>query len=79
MILDEFMEKKFENITSINDRVTFDNANVYVDALIHEATTNGSLDEQSADNEYTREIGRLGTMCADYESKYIKFEYLKFK
>ena len=32
-----------------------------------------------ADNEYTREIGRLGTMCADYESKYIKFEHLKFK
>lgn len=73
------MDKKFENITSIEDRQTFDNANMYVNSLIDEATTNGSLDEQYADNEYTREIGRVGGMCADYENKYIVFEHIKVK
>jgi hypothetical protein len=73
------MIKKFENITSIDNRQTFEDANVYVDALINEATANGSLDEQYADNEYTREIGRVGGMCADYENKYIVFEHIKLK
>jgi len=73
------MDKKFEDITSIDDRQTFDDANVYVDALIDEATANGSLDEQYAVNEYTREIGRVGGMCADYERKHMKFKHLKFK
>jgi predicted XRE-type DNA-binding protein len=73
------MKIKFENITCIDDRQTFDEANVYVDALIDEATANGSLDDQYADNEYTREIGRVGGMCADYENKYIVFEHIKVK
>jgi predicted XRE-type DNA-binding protein len=73
------MKKKFENITSIDDRNTFDEANLYVDALIVEATANGSLDEQYADNEYTREIGRVGGMCADFENKHIVFEHIKVK
>ena len=73
------MKKNFENITSIDERQTFDEANVYVNALIDEATANGSLDEQYADNEYTREIGRVGGMCADYENKYIVFEHIKVK
>jgi len=73
------MEKKFDNIKSIEDRQTFDDANVYVNALINEATANGSLDEQYADNDYTREIGRVGGMCADYENKYIVFEHIKVK
>ena len=72
------MEKKFEDITSIDDRQTFSVANAYVNVLIDEATANGSLHEQ-ADNEYTREIGRVGCMCAEYESKYIRFKHLKFK
>ena len=73
------MKKDFENITSIEDRETFDKARTYVNALIDEATENGSLADQYADNEYTREIGRVGIMCADYENKYIEFEFLKVK
>ncbi len=73
------MEKKFENITCIDDRQTFDEANIYVNALIDEATTKGFLNEQNADNEFTREIGRVGGMCADYENKHINFEYIKVK
>ena len=73
------MIKKFEDITVINDRKLFDEMAEYEENLIQEATANGALDEQGADNEYTREIGRVGNMCADYESTYMTFKHLKFK
>jgi len=73
------MIRKFEDITVINNKDLYDKVSAYGDALIDEATANGALAEQDADNEYTREIGRVGVMCADYESAYMTFEYLKFK
>jgi predicted XRE-type DNA-binding protein len=73
------MKKQFENIIAIHDRKLYDKVSAYGDALIDEATANGSLAEPDADNEYTREIGRVGIMCADYESMYMTFEVLKFK
>ena len=73
------MEKKFEDITIIKDRELYDRVMIYVDDLVNEATATGALDEQGADNEYTREIGRVGNMCADYESAYMTFKHLKFK
>jgi predicted XRE-type DNA-binding protein len=73
------MEKKFIELTEIHTPELFKQVSEYTDALIDEATANGSLDEQGADNEYTREIGRAGGMCADFESIYMKFEYIKFK
>lgn len=73
------MKKKFENITRIDASELYDEAMAYVDALINEATANGSLSEPDANNEYTREIGRVGGMCADYESLYYKAKSLKFK
>ena len=73
------MIKKFENITVIDNKELYDQVSAYGDALIDEATANGSLEEQGVDNEYTREIGRVGCMCADYESIYMTFKYVKFK
>ena len=73
------MEKKFENITFIDNRKLFDAVAAYEEDLINEATAIGALDEQDANNEYTREIGRVGNMCADYESTYMTFKHLKFK
>jgi predicted XRE-type DNA-binding protein len=73
------MNKKFEEITVINNRALYDRMSAYGDALINEATANGSLDKQDADNDYTREIGRVGVMCADYESMHMKFKHLNFK
>ncbi len=73
------MIKKFENIIVINDRKLFDEIAEYEENLIQEATSNGALSEQNADNEYTREIGRVGIMLADYESTYMEFKNLKFK
>jgi len=73
------MEKKFANITIIDNRQLFEAMAAYEEELINEATANGALDEPGADNEYTREIGRIGNMCADYESIYMTFKHLKFK
>ena len=87
-LLEKFVKKhadshkamqKFINVTEIHTPELFKQVSDYTDALIDEATANGSLNEQSAINEYTREIGRVGGMCADYESMYMKFKYLKFK
>ncbi len=73
------MEKKFIDITEIHTLELFNQVSEYTDALIDEATENGALVDPVADNEYSPEIGRLGRMCADYESLYMKFEHLKFK
>jgi predicted XRE-type DNA-binding protein len=73
------MKKQFENIESIDDRQTYDAAMAYMNELVDYATYNGYLKEIDADNEYTREIGRIGIMCADYESIYMVFKYLKVK
>jgi len=73
------MIKKFEDITVIEDRELYDKVSAYGDALIDEATANGAFADPDADNEYTREVGRVGVMCADYESAYMTFKCLKFK
>ena len=73
------MIKKFTDITFIDNKELFDAISAYEEDLINEATANGALAEQGADNEYTREIGRVGIMCADYESAYMTFKHLKFK
>jgi predicted XRE-type DNA-binding protein len=73
------MIKKFEDITGIENRELYDKVSAYVDELINEATTNGALAMQGADNEYTREIGRAGNLCADYENAFMTFKCLKFK
>jgi len=73
------MKKQFENLTEIKDRLTFDKVRAYYDELINYATQNGYLRELDADNEYTREIGRVGIMIADYENIFMEFKNLKFK
>jgi HTH-type transcriptional regulator/antitoxin HigA len=70
------MNKRFENITEIDSRELFDEVSAYCDALIDEATAGGFLDEQGADNEYTREIGRIGNLCAEYEDTKIQFDHI---
>jgi antitoxin component HigA of HigAB toxin-antitoxin module len=70
------MYKQFENIKEINSRELFDEISAYADALIDEATANGFLDEQGADNEYIREIGRVSNLCAEYEDKKIQFDHI---
>ncbi len=73
------METKFKNITKIDDPALYKEISAYVDHLIAEATEKGALRGQGVDNEYTREIGRLGGLCAEYESIHYKSKALKFK
>jgi predicted XRE-type DNA-binding protein len=70
------MIKKFENITEINSRELFDEMSAYCDALIDEATANGALSDPESDNEYIREIGRIGNLCANYEDTKMSFNHI---
>lgn len=73
------MEKRFKEITLIDTEELYKEISAYVDTLINEATDNGFLAAEDADNEYTREISRLGNLCADYESLHFKPQALTFK
>ena len=70
------MKLLFENILELTTRKDYDVALAYVKNLITEASLNGELAELNADNEYVREIGRVGHLCAVYEDTYIEYEHL---
>jgi len=66
------MEKKFKNTQELQTIEEYNEAMSYVNDLINEATQKGFLDSPDADNEYVRELGRIGNLCADYEdNKYL--------
>jgi len=69
------MKKLFEDISRINTKDEYDLLLSYLESLIQTATQNGFLSEQNADNEYTREIGRLSRLCANYENEFMTFEF----
>lgn len=73
------MEKKFEDVSELDTREEYDNAMSYVMQLINEATANGSLSDPEADNDYIREIGRVGHLCAVYEDTKIEFKHLQVR
>ena len=73
------MHTQFSTLTHIDNKALYDEALAYVNFLIDEATTNGSLEGPDADNEYIREIGRIGSMCADYETEFMDFKQIRFK
>lgn len=73
------MERKFQNIESITDRQTYDEVMAYINKMVDYATRNGYLKDPDADNEYTRELGRIMALAADYESIYMDFKNLKVK
>ena len=47
----------------------YDMLKSHINALIDKATINGYLSEQGADNDFTREIARLGKIGALYETE----------
>ena len=71
------MEKILENVSEITTRDDYEKLMSHVEKLIVEATETGALDNPEIDNEYTREIGRLSCLGAEYENEYIQFEYIK--
>ena len=69
------MEKIFENKEQIYTQNEYDLVSNHLETLIRIATQGGYLSEQNANNEYTREIGRLSRLCARYENEYMIFEF----
>lgn len=67
-----------ENHTSITTPEQYNEVRAQIEELIHEATTKGMLSPE-ADNEYTREIGRLVKLTAEYEDKYMNILPLREK
>jgi hypothetical protein len=63
------MEKIFDNVTGLKTDEEYALLKSHVNGLIDEATTNGYLSEQGADNEFSREIARLGRIGAIYETE----------
>jgi hypothetical protein len=70
------MNRRFEGVSRIETRELFDRVSLYCEELLCEATAIGALAEQGSDNEYTRELGRVVCLCADYESDFMTFEHL---
>lgn len=57
------MEKKFIEITEIQSAELYNQVSEYTDDLIEEATANGALSEQDADNEYARDRSCKSFVC----------------
>jgi predicted XRE-type DNA-binding protein len=65
-----------QTLKKVETREQYDAVRIRLDELVKEATRKGML-ESDADNEYIREIGRLGILGARYENEYYPFECLK--
>jgi predicted XRE-type DNA-binding protein len=63
------MEKILTGIERITTDVEFSLLQSHINRLIDEATKGGYFVQQGADNEYTREISRLGKISALYETE----------
>ena len=59
-----------ENNTSITSQEQYNEVRAQLENLIREATEKGML-ESDADNEYTREIGKLARLTATYEDQFM--------
>jgi hypothetical protein len=73
------MKKQFETLTEINTKEIFDVVDLYSEAVLREATEVGALDPIDVENDYTRELGRLYNLLADYEDKYEESEFIIYK
>lgn len=62
----------------LTTRGEYDAAKARMEELISEATVKGML-EPDMDNEYTREIGSIGSMMSDYEDNYLDILPLREK
>ena len=65
----------FENTVRITTQKEYDLLSMQLESLIQTATQREYLSERNADNEYTREIGRLARICARYENEFMTFDF----
>jgi hypothetical protein len=69
------MEKIFENVTQITTKGEYDAVMKHLEAITQEAITGGHLALLDSDNEYSREIARLGCLGGRYESDFMEFNF----
>jgi hypothetical protein len=69
------MKKILENVQHISTRNEYDLLNAHIDFLIKEATETGFLNDPDADNDYTRELGRLAHLIDAYEKEFVRFSF----
>ena len=67
-----------KNVKKIETVEQYETVCMKVDELIREASEKGLL-ESEYDNKYTREIGRLSRLGADYENEYMEFKHLNVR
>ena len=65
----------FSTLKKIETAEQYEAVRQHIDTLINEATEKGLL-ESDADNEYTREIGRLSYLGAIYENENMTFKHI---
>lgn len=73
------MEKKYSGLKEIRDRSHLNEVKAYYEDVLKKATETGALEMQDADNEYIKELGRIGKIIYVYERLNSPPKNLKFK
>ena len=69
----------FENVTCLINRNEYDKLRFHIEMLIKEATEGGYFSDSEGDNEYIRELGKLGKLSALYEDEFMGLDSKVFK
>lgn len=73
------MKKKYSGLKEIRDRSHFDEVKAYHEDVLKKATATGALEVQDPDNEYIKELDRIGKIIHVYERLNSPAKNLKFK
>lgn len=73
------MEKKYSGLKEIKSRSHFNEVKAYYEDVLKKATETGALEAQDADNEYLKELSRIGKIIYVYERLNSPAKHLKFK
>lgn len=73
------MKKEYSGLKEISDRSHFDEVKAYYEDVLKKATETGALEIQDAENEYIKELDRIGKIIYVYERLNAPAKKLKFK
>ena len=73
------MMKKYYGLKEINNHSQFNKVKAYYETVLKKATETGALEVQDADNEYIKELDRIGKMIYVYERLHSPAKNLRFK
>ncbi|MDY9918674.1 MAG: XRE family transcriptional regulator [Proteiniphilum sp.] len=73
------MKMKYLDLKEIKDLSQFKEIKAYYEDILQKATETGALEVQDADNEYIKELDRIGKIVYVYERLHFPAKNLKFK